>query len=55
MVLMPKEADLQFLVGLVKEGKMKTMVDSKHLLSNAEDAWAKCMDGHATGKIVIEM
>lgn len=55
MVLVPKEEDLNFLVGLVKEGKMKTVVDSRHLLGNAEDAWAKCMDGHATGKIIIEM
>ncbi|XP_020690874.2 chloroplast envelope quinone oxidoreductase homolog [Dendrobium catenatum] len=55
MVLMPKEEDLKFLVGLVKEEKLKTVVDSRHLLSNAEDGWAKCMDGHATGKIIIEM
>lgn len=55
MVLMPKEEDLKFLVGLVKEGKMKTVVDSRHLLRNAEDAWVKCMEGHATGKIVVEM
>ncbi|KAK8923938.1 hypothetical protein KSP39_PZI019197 [Platanthera zijinensis] len=55
MALMPKEEDLRFLVGLVGEGKMRTVVDSRHLFSNSEDAWAKCMDGHATGKIIVEM
>ncbi|KAJ0988918.1 hypothetical protein J5N97_007274 [Dioscorea zingiberensis] len=47
--------DMEFLVELVKEGKLKTLVDSKHPLSKAEDAWAKMMDGHATGKIIIEI
>ncbi|XP_074271401.1 quinone-oxidoreductase homolog, chloroplastic-like [Silene latifolia] len=46
--------NLKYLVNLVKEGKVKTVVDSKHALSKAEDGWAKMMDGHATGKIIIE-
>ncbi|OMO66027.1 Alcohol dehydrogenase superfamily, zinc-type [Corchorus capsularis] len=46
--------DLDYLVQLVKEGKLKTVIDSKHPLSKAEDAWAKCLDGHATGKIIAE-
>ncbi|XP_043721449.1 chloroplast envelope quinone oxidoreductase homolog [Telopea speciosissima] len=54
LLLIPKREDLEFLVRLVKEGKLKTVVDSKHPLSNAEDAWAKSMDGHATGKIIVE-
>ncbi|KAI0492643.1 hypothetical protein KFK09_026919 [Dendrobium nobile] len=45
----PKKEDLEFLVGLVKEGKLKTVVDSKYSLSKAEEAWAKSIDGHATG------
>ncbi|KAK4351552.1 hypothetical protein RND71_030865 [Anisodus tanguticus] len=40
---------------LVKEGKLKTMFDSKHPLSKAQDAWAKSLDGHATGKIIVEI
>ncbi|KAI3932833.1 hypothetical protein MKX01_031815 [Papaver californicum] len=49
-----QEEDLEFLVGLVKEGKLKTVVDSKYPLAEAEQAWDKVMGGHATGKIVIE-
>eukprot|EP01018_Ginkgo_biloba_P006947 Gb_16291 [translate_table: standard] len=45
--------DLAFMVDLVKEGKIRTIIDSKHPLEKAEDAWAKSMEGHATGKIVV--
>ncbi|GMN71853.1 hypothetical protein TIFTF001_054661, partial [Ficus carica] len=50
LLLMPNRENLEFLVNLVKEGKLKTVIDSKHPLSNAEDAWAQSIDGHATGK-----
>ncbi|XP_044503884.1 chloroplast envelope quinone oxidoreductase homolog isoform X1 [Mangifera indica] len=50
----PKKDNLDSLVQLVKEGKLKTVVDSKHPLSKAEEAWAKSIDGHATGKIIVE-
>ncbi|KAL0436702.1 UNVERIFIED_CONTAM: Quinone-oxidoreductase QR1, chloroplastic [Sesamum radiatum] len=46
--------NLQYLVDLVKEGKLKSIIDSKFPLSKAEDAWAKSIDGHATGKIIVE-
>ncbi|KAM1265590.1 hypothetical protein ACFX2J_035259 [Malus domestica] len=46
--------NLEYLVKWVKEGKLKTVIDSKYALSKAEDAWAKSTDGHATGKIVVE-
>ncbi|KAI3935684.1 hypothetical protein MKW98_022692 [Papaver atlanticum] len=54
MMCPKKKEDLEFLVGLVKEGKLKTVVDSKYPLAEAEQAWAKMMGGHATGKIVVE-
>ncbi|ESW12675.1 hypothetical protein PHAVU_008G132900, partial [Phaseolus vulgaris] len=54
LFLFPKGEDLQYLIDLVKEGKLKTVVDSKYPLTKAEDAWAKSIDGHATGKIIIE-
>uniref|UniRef100_F6HWN2 Enoyl reductase (ER) domain-containing protein n=1 Tax=Vitis vinifera TaxID=29760 RepID=F6HWN2_VITVI len=54
LLLSPKKENLECLVGLVKEGKLKTVIDSKHPLSKAEDAWAKSIDGHATGKIIVE-
>ena len=46
--------NLEYLVRLVKEGKLKTVFDSRHPLSKAEDAWGKSIDGHATGKIIVE-
>ncbi|KAL9670463.1 hypothetical protein QQ045_008015 [Rhodiola kirilowii] len=54
LLLVPKKENLEYLVNLVKEGKLKTVIDSKHPLSKAEDAWAKSISGHATGKIIIE-
>lgn len=45
--------DLALMVNLVNEGKVKTIIDSKYPLEKAADAWAKSMDGHATGKIVV--
>ncbi|PRQ25438.1 putative NADPH:quinone reductase [Rosa chinensis] len=49
-----KAENLDCLVKLVKEGKLKTVIDSKYPLSKAEEAWAKSIDGHATGKIIVE-
>jgi len=54
LILVPKGENLDYLVQLVKERKLKTIIDSKHPLSKAEDAWAKITDGHATGKIIVE-
>ena len=54
LLVIPKKENLEFLVNLVKEGKLKTVIDSKHPLSKAEDAWARSIDGHATGKIIVE-
>ena len=54
LLMIPKANNLEYLVGLVKEGKLKTLMDSKHPLSKAEDAWAKSIDGHDTRKIIVE-
>ena len=54
LLLNAKRENLEFLVNLVKDGKLKTVIDSKFPLSKAEDAWAKSIDGHATGKIIVE-
>ncbi|KFK38785.1 hypothetical protein AALP_AA3G160300 [Arabis alpina] len=54
LFMIPKAENLEFLMNLVKEGKVKTVIDSKHPLRKAEDAWAKSIDGHATGKIIVE-
>ncbi|GFZ01467.1 oxidoreductase, zinc-binding dehydrogenase family protein [Actinidia rufa] len=56
-----KGENLDYLVKLVKEGKLKTVIDSKYPLSKAEDAWANkinghfgALTGHATGTIIVE-
>jgi NADPH:quinone reductase-like Zn-dependent oxidoreductase len=54
LLLIPKGNDLQYLVDLVKQGKLRTVIDSKYPLTKAEDGWAKSIDGHATGKIIFE-
>ncbi|KDP45282.1 hypothetical protein JCGZ_15147 [Jatropha curcas] len=54
LLLSPKVENMNYLIKLVKDGKLKTVIDSKYALSKAEDAWAKSMDGHATGKIIVE-
>uniref|UniRef100_A0A0A9BNF9 Enoyl reductase (ER) domain-containing protein n=1 Tax=Arundo donax TaxID=35708 RepID=A0A0A9BNF9_ARUDO len=55
LLLLPNKADLEFLVGLVKDGKLKTLIDSRFPLSDASKAWQRSIDGHATGKIIVEM
>ncbi|TYH62250.1 hypothetical protein ES332_D07G107300v1 [Gossypium tomentosum] len=54
LLLSPKKENLEYLVNLVKDKKLKTVIDSKQPLSKAEEAWAKSIDGHATGKIIVE-
>ncbi|KAJ8748203.1 hypothetical protein K2173_000611 [Erythroxylum novogranatense] len=54
LLLIPKGENLDYLVKLVKEGKIKTIIDSKHPLCQARDAWGKSIGGHATGKIIVE-
>ena len=49
-----KREGLDYLLQLLKDGKLKTVIDSRFPLSKAEDAWAKSIDGHATGKIIVE-
>jgi NADPH:quinone reductase-like Zn-dependent oxidoreductase len=39
----------------VEEGKLKVIVDSTFPLTKARDAWARSMEGHSTGKIVLVM
>ncbi|EAZ45276.1 hypothetical protein OsJ_29919 [Oryza sativa Japonica Group] len=55
LILMPKKEEMEWLVDMAKQGKLKTTIDSKYPLSRAQEAWAKSMEGHATGKIVVEM
>ncbi|KAL8092816.1 hypothetical protein AgCh_034893 [Apium graveolens] len=54
MSVSPKGDNLEVLVKLMKEGKLKTVIDSKHPFDKAENAWAKSAEGHATGKLIVE-
>ncbi|KAL3616316.1 hypothetical protein CASFOL_039706 [Castilleja foliolosa] len=54
LLLSPKGEHLRYVVELVRDGKLKSVIDSKFPLSKAEEAWAKSIDGHATGKIIVE-
>ncbi|KAL0854122.1 hypothetical protein Bca101_059274 [Brassica carinata] len=38
LLLIPKAENLEFMVNLLKEGKVKTVIDLKHPLNKAEDA-----------------
>ncbi|KAM1137461.1 hypothetical protein FF1_035419 [Malus domestica] len=55
MIINLKRENLEYLVELMKEGKLKTVIDSKHHLSKAEYAWARRTDGYANGKIIVEI
>ncbi|XP_076901377.1 chloroplast envelope quinone oxidoreductase homolog [Bidens hawaiensis] len=54
VIMYPETKNLEYMVGLVKDGKLKTVIDSKYPLSEAEKAWAKSISGHAIGKIIVE-
>ncbi|KAL6210977.1 hypothetical protein ACLB2K_016206 [Fragaria x ananassa] len=54
LIISLKGENLDFLVKLVKEGKLKTVIDSTFPLSKAEEAWAKIFDGKNTGKIIVK-
>ena len=46
--------DLEIVGGLVAQGKVTVAVDSVFEFAKAPDAWAKCIEAHNTGKIVIK-
>jgi len=49
LVLIPKKEEMEWLVDMTRQGKLKTVVDSRYPLSRAQEAWAKSIEGHATG------
>lgn len=54
LIVVPKAEEIECLLNLVREGKLKTVIDSRYPLSRAEEGWAKSIEGHATGKLVVE-
>jgi NADPH:quinone reductase-like Zn-dependent oxidoreductase len=55
IVGMPSAEYLLALTKLAEAGKLKTVIDSVHPLKNVSAAFEKLMQGHAKGKIVIEV
>ncbi|EAZ45270.1 hypothetical protein OsJ_29912 [Oryza sativa Japonica Group] len=51
----PTKEDMELVAGMVAEGKLRAVIESRHPLSRAEEGWARSMAGHATGKIIVEM
>lgn len=55
LMVTPKKEEMELLLGMLKQGRLKTVIDSRHPLGSAHEGWAKSMSGHATGKVVIEI
>ena len=55
LLLVPRKEEMEWLADMTRQGKLRTVVDSRYPLSRAQEAWAKSIGGHATGKIVVEM
>ncbi|TVU13834.1 hypothetical protein EJB05_37265, partial [Eragrostis curvula] len=49
------DVDLEFMVGLLEEGKLRTVVDSRFPLSDVSKAWDRSTEGHPTGKIIVDI
>ncbi|KAG0558087.1 hypothetical protein KC19_10G003800 [Ceratodon purpureus] len=49
----PNSADMYLLCNLLHVKKLRTVIDSTYPLAQAQAGWARCMEGHAVGKIVI--
>ena len=47
------KADLELLAGLVREGKMKSVIDRRYPLEETGAALEYLGDGHARGKVVV--
>ncbi|RCV12365.1 hypothetical protein SETIT_2G263500v2 [Setaria italica] len=55
LLVTPRKDEMELLVGMVKEGRLTAVIDSRYPLSRAQEGWARSMSGHATGKVVVEM
>ncbi|MCC9608747.1 NAD(P)-dependent alcohol dehydrogenase [Blastopirellula sp. JC732] len=50
-----RKKDLQAIYGLAEQGKLRTIIDEVFPLDRAADAHRKSEDGHAVGKIVLQV
>jgi NADPH:quinone reductase-like Zn-dependent oxidoreductase len=47
--------DLEFVIRLVEEGKIKPVIDQSYPLSEAAEAMSYVSKGHARGKVIISI
>jgi len=51
----PSQNDLIFMKNLFEAGKVESVIDRRYLLRDAAEALRYIGEGHARGKIIIEM
>jgi NADPH:quinone reductase-like Zn-dependent oxidoreductase len=55
MLVSPNQDDLTFMSNLIDEGKVTPRIDRRFTLSEVPDAIRYLEEGHATGKVIINM
>lgn len=55
LVAQPTRADLEFIRGLAASGELRAVIDRRYPLSRAADAIRYLEEGHARGKVVVEV
>ncbi len=51
----PNRKDLEFIIGLVAEGKLKPVIDRRYPLHETTEAVRYLSGGHALGKVIVEV
>jgi NADPH:quinone reductase-like Zn-dependent oxidoreductase len=51
----PNKKDLEFIIKLVEDGRIKPVIDRKYSLHETSDAIKYLKQGHAQGKVVISV
>ena len=51
----PNRKDLEFIIGLIADGKVKPVIDRHYLLHETAEAVQYLSGGHALGKVIIEV
>lgn len=55
MLVKPNGKDVAFLSGLIEAGKLKSVIDQRYALRDTADAIRYLEEGHAAGKVVIDV
>jgi NADPH:quinone reductase-like Zn-dependent oxidoreductase len=51
----PNQEDLEFIVKLAEDGKIKPVIDRRYPLDKTAEAIRYLREGHASGKVVINV